>query len=96
MSGSARSHAWPDTVRSLAARPCQALDCARQLKELNTEARAPLHQVGVLHTHAASPDVVPGPKRTTSRLWPWPKNSGMRPLVAHCHRGLGTLYATTG
>ena len=21
---------------------------------------------------------------------------GMRPLVAHCHRGLGTLYATTG
>jgi tetratricopeptide (TPR) repeat protein len=21
---------------------------------------------------------------------------GMRPLVAHCHRGLGTLYATVG
>jgi len=21
---------------------------------------------------------------------------GMRPLVAHCHRGLGTLYATLG
>jgi tetratricopeptide (TPR) repeat protein len=21
---------------------------------------------------------------------------GMRPLVAHCHRGLGTLYATIG
>jgi hypothetical protein len=21
---------------------------------------------------------------------------GMRPLVAHCHRGLGTLYAVTG
>jgi len=21
---------------------------------------------------------------------------GMRPLIAHCHRGLGTLYATTG
>jgi tetratricopeptide (TPR) repeat protein len=21
---------------------------------------------------------------------------GMRPLVAHCHRGLGTLYVTTG
>src|SRR5437899_658824 len=21
---------------------------------------------------------------------------GMRPLVAHCHRGLGTLYANTG
>ena len=21
---------------------------------------------------------------------------GLRPLQAHCHRGLGTLYATTG
>jgi hypothetical protein len=21
---------------------------------------------------------------------------GMRPLVVHCHRGLGTLYAATG
>jgi hypothetical protein len=21
---------------------------------------------------------------------------GMRPLQAHCHRGLGTLYSTTG
>jgi hypothetical protein len=21
---------------------------------------------------------------------------GMRPLQAHCHRGLGTLYTTTG
>src|SRR5207244_2878442 len=34
----------------------QALDCARQLKELNTEVRA-LHQLGVLHTYAASPEV---------------------------------------
>ena len=24
------------------------------------------------------------------------KELGMRPLVAHCHRSLGTLYATTG
>ena len=24
------------------------------------------------------------------------KEAGMRPLQAHCHRGLGTLYATTG
>jgi hypothetical protein len=27
---------------------------------------------------------------------PTPKNSAMRPLQAHCHLGLGTLYATTG
>ena len=25
-----------------------------------------------------------------------PQPVGMRPLQAHCHRGLGTLYATTG
>ena len=25
-----------------------------------------------------------------------PRTLGMRPLQAHCHRGLGTLYATTG
>ena len=25
-----------------------------------------------------------------------PEELGMRPLQAHCHRGLGTLYATTG
>ena len=24
------------------------------------------------------------------------KELGMRPLQGHCHRGLGTLYATTG
>ena len=24
------------------------------------------------------------------------KERGMRPLVAHCHRGLGTLYAMLG
>jgi hypothetical protein len=24
------------------------------------------------------------------------EEAGMRPLQAHCHRGLGTLYATTG
>ena len=30
------------------------------------------------------------------RPWPWPKQLGMRPLVAHCHLGLGKLYRRTG
>ena len=33
---------------------------------------------------------------TTSKPSPWPDELGMRPLQAHCHRGLGTLYAATG
>ena len=31
------------------------------------------------------------PKPTTSRPSPWPSELGMRPLQAHCHRGLGHL-----
>jgi hypothetical protein len=36
------------------------------------------------------------PKLAIAKLWPWPRNWGMRPLVAHCHRGLGILYAKVG
>ena len=36
------------------------------------------------------------PKPTTSRPWPWPRNSACARSQAHCHLGLGTLYATTG
>ena len=43
------------------------------------------------------------PSRSTSALWQsgkWPwvtlaTELGMRPLQAHCHRGLGTLYSQT-
>jgi hypothetical protein len=36
------------------------------------------------------------PQRTTSRPLSLAEELGMRPLQAHCHLGLGTLYATTG
>ena len=36
------------------------------------------------------------PKPTTSRPWPWPKHSACARSVAHCHRGLGMLYAAIG
>ena len=35
------------------------------------------------------------PKRTTARPSAWPRNSACA-LQAHCHRGLGMLYATIG
>jgi tetratricopeptide (TPR) repeat protein len=86
-------HVWLSEVYRLAGHgeeswqhACQGLDCARQLKEMNTEARA-LHQLGVLHTHAAPPrcragrgvlPAGPGPGRETGHapargplpLWP--------------------------
>jgi hypothetical protein len=29
------------------------------------------------------------------KLSDWPQRLGMRPLIAHCHRGLGKLYNRT-
>jgi tetratricopeptide (TPR) repeat protein len=72
----------------------QALDLARQLKERGNEAFA-LHQLGVVHAHADPPDVVPAETYYQQAL-ALAEELGMRPLVAHCHLGLGTLYAATG
>jgi len=73
---------------------CQALDLARQLKARGQEAYA-LHQLGVVHAHADPPDVAPAEAHYQQAL-ALAEELGMRPLVAHCHRGLGTLYAMTG
>jgi tetratricopeptide (TPR) repeat protein len=72
----------------------QALDLARQLKERGSEARA-LHQLGVVQAHADPPDVVPAETHYQQAL-ALAEALGMRPLVAHCHLGLGTLYLKTG
>jgi tetratricopeptide (TPR) repeat protein len=72
----------------------QALDLARQLKDRGNEAFA-LHQLGVVQAHAVPPDVVQAEAHYRQAL-ALANELGMRPLVAHCHRGLGTLYTTTG
>ena len=72
----------------------QALDLARQHKERGNEALA-LHQLGVVHAHADPPDVEQAEAHYQQAL-ALADELGMRPLQAHCHRGLGTLYATTG
>jgi tetratricopeptide (TPR) repeat protein len=72
----------------------QALDLARQHKERGNEALA-LHQLGVVHAHAAPPDVEQAEAHYQQAL-ALAESLGMRPLVAHCHLGLGTLYAKTG
>jgi hypothetical protein len=73
---------------------CQALDLARQQKERGHEALA-LHQLGVVHAHADSPDPVQAEALYRQAL-ALAEVLGMRPLLAHCHRGLGTLHSQTG
>ena len=69
----------------------QALDLARQHKECANEALA-LHQLGVVHAHADPPDAAQAEAYYQQAL-ALANELGMRPLVAHCRRGLGTLYA---
>jgi tetratricopeptide (TPR) repeat protein len=73
---------------------CQALDLARQHKERGNEAHA-LHQLGVVHAYADPPDVVQTESYYQQAL-ALAEELGMRPLQAHCHRGLGILYVKTG
>jgi tetratricopeptide (TPR) repeat protein len=72
----------------------QALDLARQHKERANEALA-LHQLGVVHAHAAPPDAAQAEAHYQQAL-ALAEELGMRPLVAHCHLGLGRLYHQTG
>ena len=72
----------------------QTLDLARQHKERGHEAQA-LHQLGVVHAHTDPPDVAPAEAHYQQAL-ALAEALGMCPLMAHCHRGLGTLYATLG
>ena len=72
----------------------QALDLARHHKERADEAFA-LHQLGVVLAYADLPDAAQAEAHYQQAL-ALADELGMRPLQAHCHRGLGTLYATTG
>jgi uncharacterized protein HemY len=67
---------------------------ARQQKARGNEALA-LHQFGVVHAHADPPNAVQAEARYQQAL-ALAEELGMRPLQAHCHHGLGTLYAKKG
>ena len=72
----------------------QALALARQRKQRGVEALA-LHQLGAVQAHADPPDAAPAEAHYQQAL-ALAEELGMRPLQAHCHRGLGTLYAKIG
>ena len=72
----------------------QALALAQQQKARGDEALA-LCQLGTVHAHANPPDVKQAEAHYQQAL-ALANDLGMRPLQAHCHNGLGTLYAKTG
>ena len=99
--GQAYRVAWLSEVCRLAGRGAeagqharQALDLARQQQARGDEAFA-LHQLGVVQAHANPPDAEPAASHYRQALT-LAEELGMRPLQAHCHRGLGRLYTATG
>src|SRR5262245_30678083 len=72
----------------------QALDLARQQKARGQEAGA-LFAVAAVRAAASPPDVQEAENAYREAL-ALAEPRGMRPLVAHCHLGLGTLYRRTG
>ena len=67
---------------------------AQTHRERGREAWA-LRFLGELHTHQPARDSATAAAHYRQALV-LSEEFGMRPLQAHCHRGLGTLYATMG
>jgi tetratricopeptide (TPR) repeat protein len=72
----------------------RVLEGARTGKQRPLEART-LHLLGDIAAQRASPDAALAEAHYRQALT-LAKELGMRPLQAHCHWGLGTLYAATG
>ena len=72
----------------------QALALAREYQERGHQAYA-LRLLGDIAAHRAPPDVDQAATHYRQALT-LAEELGMRPLQAHCHLGLGTLYATVG
>jgi class 3 adenylate cyclase/tetratricopeptide (TPR) repeat protein len=72
----------------------RALALSRDHKERGYQAWT-LQLLGEIATHQAPPEIEPAAHHYRQAL-ALAEELGMRPLVAHCHLGLGTLYARTG
>ena len=73
----------------------RALALARAHQERGNQAYA-LRLLGDIAAQRDPPESRRRPQPTTSKPSPWPRNSACARSQAHCHRGLGTLYATIG
>jgi class 3 adenylate cyclase/tetratricopeptide (TPR) repeat protein len=72
----------------------QALTLAHEHQERGHQAYA-LHLLGKIAAHRTPPDVDEAAAHYRQALT-LAEELGMHPLQAHCHQGLGTLYATLG
>jgi tetratricopeptide (TPR) repeat protein len=72
----------------------QALALTRTHQERGNEAYA-LRLLGDIAAHCAPPDIDAAATHYRQALL-LAEELGMRPLQAHCHHGLGMLYATVG
>jgi tetratricopeptide (TPR) repeat protein len=72
----------------------RTLACTRAHQELGNQAYA-LRLLGEIAARRAPPEVDLATAHYQQALT-LAEELGMRPLQAHCHRGLGTLYATSG
>jgi tetratricopeptide (TPR) repeat protein len=70
-----------------------ALDLAQEYKQRGYQAHA-VHLLGEIAVHHKFPEVEQA-KAYYCQALALAEELGMRPLAAHCHRGLGTLYANT-
>jgi tetratricopeptide (TPR) repeat protein len=72
----------------------QALELARQQKTRGNEGQA-LRQLGAVHADANPPNIEPAEAYCRQALT-LGNELGLRPRLANCHLGLGTLYAKIG
>jgi len=72
----------------------QARELARKRSERGSEAWA-IRLLGEIHAHRDPPDVERAEAAYVEAMAS-AEELGMRPLVAHCHLGLGKLYRRTG
>jgi class 3 adenylate cyclase/tetratricopeptide (TPR) repeat protein len=85
----------------MAGRMDEALTQAQGALELSREHQERGHQawvhrlLGEIHSHPAPPEVEPAATHYRQAL-ALAEELGMRPLQAHCHCGLGTLYCRIG
>ena len=84
----------------LAGRPEEAFDLARRALDLSHDRKEQGHQawalrlLGEIAAHSGPLDAEPA-KAYYRQALALAEELGMRPLQAHCHLGLGTLYAKT-
>src|SRR4029453_8645271 len=86
------AHLHAGRLEEAHARAAHALDLARTYQERGHEAYA-LRLLGDIATHRDPPQVEAAEASYRQAL-ALADELGMRPLQAHCHRGLGTGYAT--